>query len=376
MGQNQSRSRPNRPQQSAYPPPNIYQQGPQQYYGPDPQQMNNGHYRGGWHGPAAYPPMFPPHHHFGGPGTPQLPQQPNRPSFTPPPGAQEVKQTATIRNAVNLKKFTLALVPVEGQPSKLSVRFQVDASEPFVVSIFVVATEDAGKGCQITQLKGTPNEPIAYEKRLGAHFPKPEGPEVIIDVSLFEERQLTAVSGDTYPLIIRLECVSDKGKTESHQLKELKPGAPQRSWVQSQTTFAKLDKDEEGHWMPRVIKQKIWVEGTSYELQEIYGIENSSAGRSSADTGKQEVNPYMDDEERLCVICLVNERNTTVLPCRHMCMCGDCATELRKQTSKCPICRDTVDSMLEIKRPKATSKPAVDSAAAVTAAVNDLKLKD
>ena len=57
-------------------------------------------------------------------------------------------------------------------------------------------------------------------------------------------------------------------------------------------------------------------------------------------------------------------------------MCGDCATELRKQTSKCPICRDTVDSMLEIKRPKATSKPAVDSAAAVTAAVNDLKLKD
>ena len=33
------------------------------------------------------------------------------------------------------------------------------------VSIFVVATEDAGKGCQITQLKGTPNEPIAYEKR-------------------------------------------------------------------------------------------------------------------------------------------------------------------------------------------------------------------
>ena len=57
--------------------------------------------------------------------------------------------------------------------------------------------------------------------------------------------------------------------------------------MQSQTTFAKLDKDEEGHWMPRVIKQKIWVEGTSYELQEIYGIENSSAGRSSADTGKQ-----------------------------------------------------------------------------------------
>ena len=32
-----------------------------------------------------------------------------------------------------------------------------------------------------------------------------------------------------------------------------------------------------------------------------------------------------DAEERLCVICLVNERNTTVLPCRHMCMCNECA---------------------------------------------------
>lgn len=35
-------------------------QGNNQFYGQDPQQMNNGHYRGGWHGPPAYPPMFPP----------------------------------------------------------------------------------------------------------------------------------------------------------------------------------------------------------------------------------------------------------------------------------------------------------------------------
>ena len=82
-------------------------------------------------------------------------------------------------------------------------------------------------------------------------------------------------------------CFCGAIATDRYIAQELKPGAPQRSWVQSQTTFAKLDKDEEGHWLPRVIKQKIWVEGTSYELQEIYGIENSSAGRSSADTGKQ-----------------------------------------------------------------------------------------
>ena len=30
-------------------------------------------------------------------------------------------------------------------------------------------------------------------------------------------------------------------------------------------------------------------------------------------------------EEKLCVICLVNRRDTTVLPCRHLCMCQECA---------------------------------------------------
>lgn len=64
-------------------------------------------------------------------------------------------------------------------------------------------------------------------------------------------------------------------------------------------------------------------------LQDIYGVEQNER---RAETEEER-------EDRLCVICLVNERNTTVLPCRHMCMCDDCAQELRKQDHKCPICR-------------------------------------
>jgi hypothetical protein len=37
--------------------------------------------------------------------------------------------------------------------------------------------------------------------------------------------------------------------------------------VQSQTTFAVLGKGEDGEFEVRVLKQKIWVEGVSYELQ-------------------------------------------------------------------------------------------------------------
>ncbi len=49
------------------------------------------------------------------------------PPHTP---AQEMTQTATIRNAVNLKKNSLQLVPLPGDPTKLAVRFLLDASSP------------------------------------------------------------------------------------------------------------------------------------------------------------------------------------------------------------------------------------------------------
>lgn len=48
-------------------------------------------------------------------------------------------------------------------------------------------------------------------------------------------------------------------------------------WMQSQTTYTKLSKDEGGHYTVQVIKQKIWAMGTSYELQEIYGMEQAAA---------------------------------------------------------------------------------------------------
>ncbi len=48
--------------------------------------------------------------------------------------------------------------------------------------------------------------------------------------------------------------------------------------------------------------------------------------------------------------------------------------ELRKQTSKCPICRNHVESLLHIKMAQRKSKPPVDSSAKVAEAVKDLKL--
>ena len=47
-----------------------------------------------------------------------------------------------------------------------------------------------------------------------------------------------------------------------------------------------------------------------------------------------------------CVICLSEPRSTALLPCRHLCLCADCAQQLRFQTNKCPICRTLISSLL------------------------------
>lgn len=48
---------------------------------------------------------------------------------------------------------------------------------------------------------------------------------------------------------------------------KLKPGAPQQPWVQAQTTFAVLARDENKEWQVRALKQKLLVDTVNYEIQ-------------------------------------------------------------------------------------------------------------
>jgi rRNA maturation endonuclease Nob1 len=49
------------------------------------------------------------------------------------------------------------------------------------------------------------------------------------------------------------------------------------------------------------------------------------------------------------VVCMTDRRNTAVLPCRHVCLCTNCANIVRSQpASKCPICRSQVDSLMQL----------------------------
>ncbi|EXC16229.1 E3 ubiquitin-protein ligase MGRN1 [Morus notabilis] len=239
----------------------------------------------------------------------------------------EHQKAVTIRNDVNLKKESLRIEPDEDNPGKFLVAFTFDATVSGSMTIIFFAKE--GEDCNLTPMKENHIAPMTvhFPQGLGQKFRQPSGTGV--ELLTFEETELVKVGNmDIYPLAVKAEAIPGAPNGSD--------GSPESGAMNSQITLAVFEK-EKGEFRTRVAKQILWVNGMRYELQEIYGIGNSVEGDLDGnDPGKE------------CVICLSEPRDTTVLPCRHMCMCSGCAKVLRFQTNRCPICRQPVERLLEI----------------------------
>jgi len=65
--------------------------------------------------------------------------------------------------------------------------------------------------------------------------------------------------------------------------------------------------------------------------------------------GMEQGHSDVHNDEEDCVICLSSERSVALLPCRHLCMCGDCASYFKDQSTICPICRSYVSALVNSK---------------------------
>lgn len=113
-------------------------------------------------------------------------------------------------------------------------------------------------------------------------------------------------------------------------------------------TLAAIDKSstvDSAAYSLKAIKQKLFIDGLTYLLQEIYGLENKT----------EEAKPYSDLDDDVddcgaeCVVCMCDLRDTIILPCRHLCLCNACADSLRYQANNCPICRAPFRALLQIR---------------------------
>ncbi|XP_050370041.1 probable E3 ubiquitin-protein ligase LUL2 [Argentina anserina] len=284
-----------------YPNPNqpqLYQYSP--FYPPPP---------GNW-GPGQYP--------YGAPAPPPMPGAP----FV------EHQKTVTIKNDVNIKKDSLRVEPDGENAGKFVVAFTFDAAAAGSITVMFFTKEDADFNLVAT--KESLNKPVTvpFDKGLGQKFRQPCGTG--IDFSMFEELGLTKEDEmEVYPLVV---------KAEAHVVSDGDRASDGNSTGNSQITQAVFGKKDNGEYKVRVMKQILWVNNMRYELQEIYGIGNAVEGEQNDNEAGKE-----------CIICLSEPRDTTVLPCRHMCMCSGCAKVLRFQTNRCPVCRQPVERLLEIK---------------------------
>ncbi|KAG7387524.1 hypothetical protein PHYPSEUDO_014046 [Phytophthora pseudosyringae] len=286
-----------------------------------------------------------------------------------PVDVPELQQTCTVKNHVNLKKNSLKLQRSPTEPLQYALEFQFDATKPCRISVYLVAAEtiDADTGASSFSLIHADKNPVLthdFPSGLGQIFvlkggekeedaakdEDEEQPLPLLDFSTYGLDELVCKTCTTqFPLIVVLEVSSDRKRP------------------QSQSTFCTFVQKGEDLWDVKMLKQKILVDGLTYELQEIYGIDGSVAAapkteRKGADgDGQADKTQTPEDDIDIpegaeCIICLCEPRNTTVLPCRHMCLCSECAEALRKSSSTCPICRTPVESLLQIRvEPKETT---------------------
>uniref|UniRef100_A0A8C4V2K4 E3 ubiquitin-protein ligase n=1 Tax=Falco tinnunculus TaxID=100819 RepID=A0A8C4V2K4_FALTI len=252
----------------------------------------------------------------------------NRPVVFPyaaPPPQEPVK---TLRSLINIRKDTLRLVKCSEEVktpgeevSKAKVHYNVeftfDTDARVAITIYYQATEEFHNGVAsyIPRDNSLQSETVYYKRGVCQQFCVPSH---TVDPSEWSEEELGFdLDREVYPMVVH--AVVDEGEEHTGHCHVL---------------LATFEKHSDGTFCVKPLKQKQVVDGVSYLLQEIYGIENKYNTQDSK-VAEDEVS----DNSAECVVCLSDVRDTLILPCRHLCLCNTCADTLRYQANNCPICR-------------------------------------
>ncbi|XP_010492948.1 PREDICTED: probable E3 ubiquitin-protein ligase LUL3 [Camelina sativa] len=290
---------------------------------PPPPQINHGPYGQNYYQNQYYPQQGPPYftgYHHNGWNTMMRPVYFGPPTVQVPLPSVEHQNAKKVKNAVNVNKATVKLEPDDLNPGHHLVSFVFDAVFDGSFTVIFFAKEES-KCTMVPHLpEAYPPTKVPFLKGTAQKFLQPSGTGT--DLGFFSLDDLSKpTTEEVYPLVISAETVTPPNK---------------------QITLACLEKTNDSSFKVKVMKQLLWVEGERYELHQLYGIENSTTQGTAAsgleDTGGKE-----------CVICLTEPKDTAVMPCRHLCLCSDCAKELPFQSNKCPICRKPIERLVKMK---------------------------
>ncbi|KAJ3608304.1 hypothetical protein NHX12_025353 [Muraenolepis orangiensis] len=246
--------------------------------------------------------------------------------YAAPPPQEPVK---TLRSLINIRKDTLRLVRCS-EDLKLAcynIEFTFDADTQVAITIYYQAMEEFHSGVPIylPQDSSLQSETVHFKRGVSQQFCLPSHS---VNLSQWaDEELLFDMEKEVFPMVV--QAVVDEG--EEHM-------------GHSHVLLATFEKHMDGSFCLKPLKQKQVVDGVSYLLQEIYGIENKYNSQES-----KVVDDEISDNSAECVVCLSDIRDTLILPCRHLCLCNACADTLRYQANCCPICRLPFRALLQIR---------------------------
>ncbi|GMT06754.1 hypothetical protein PENTCL1PPCAC_28928 [Pristionchus entomophagus] len=214
---------------------------------------------------------------------------------------------------VNVRKESVKFVRIakeEGEegPDKYRIEFMYDADKPGTIRLHFNALEiNDGTDVRFGYRENkTDSFSAEYSFEIGADqiFNS-----YVFDTASFDMAKMQYKGGNYFPIVIACTVKEDER-------------------VQVQTTVCTITEasDSSKALMLKTRRQKVFVNGIMYLVQELFGIENKELR-------------YAEDQPFECVICMNDIRDTVILPCRHLCLCYSCAEHLRQKQNNCPICR-------------------------------------
>ena len=90
-------------------------------------------------------------------------------------------------------------------------------------------------------------------------------------------------------------------------------------------------------------------DNTHYSLRQRHSVTPARSGMSAHDLARR---LESERDKHKCVVCQDNPKNVLVMPCKHMCLCIDCARSIvnnrNQQRRVCPLCRSKITKVMDV----------------------------
>lgn len=83
-----------------------------------------------------------------------------------------------------------------------------------------------------------------------------------------------------------------------------------------------------------MIKRNFFTGKDLISLKPAFGLKNSPL--------------FNEESNEKCIICITNPPTTMVEPCRHVCLCEECAVTLQNNSTQCPVCRGVFNYLVKL----------------------------